>query len=64
MLYATHRKRGISGGLNVRSLLAGEALEDDLGVAVDTEVLDGSGIGGRRGGAVCAACELRQTAHR
>lgn len=33
----------------VRSLLAGEALEEDLGVAVDAQVVDRLGVGGRRG---------------
>lgn len=38
-----------------RSLLASEALEDDLGVAVDSEVVNGSGVGRRSTSAVGAA---------
>lgn len=49
---------------NVRSLLASEALEDDLGVAVDAQVLDGLGVGG--GGRAVGATGLSQRggAHR
>lgn len=42
---------------NVRSLLSCEALVDDLGVAVDAQVLDGGGVG-RGAGAVCPPGEL------
>lgn len=39
---------------NVRSLLSGEALEDDLGLAVDAQVVDRLGVR-RAGGAVATA---------
>lgn len=50
---------------HVRSLLSGEALEDDLGVAVDAQVLNGLGVRGRRAavGAVGDVAE-RSRAHR
>ena len=41
------RHRG--GSSNLRSLLARESLEDNLGVAVDFKVVDGGCIGGRVG---------------
>lgn len=44
---------------NLRSLLARETLEDDLGVAVDAEILDGRRIAGARG-AVAPLDELLQ----
>lgn len=51
----------MSGGWtgDLRSLLSGEALEEDLCFRVDAEVVDGLGVR-RRGGAVGALGELAQ----
>ena len=40
---------GRGGSSNLRSLLARESLEDNLGVTVDFQVVDGRSIGGRAG---------------
>lgn len=44
---------------NIRSLLSSETLEDDLGLAVNAQVLDGLGIG-RAGRAVATAGSVAQ----
>lgn len=44
---------------NIRSLLSGEALEDDLGLGVNAQVLDGLGVG-RAGRAVATAGSVAQ----
>lgn len=45
-----------------RSLLAGEALEEDLGLAVDAQVVDGASVGVRVRGAVCPPGDITQGA--
>jgi len=49
--------------VNLRSLLACEALVDDLGIAIDAQVVDGEGVG-RRGRAVRPPGELPQNGAR
>ncbi|KAL1838758.1 hypothetical protein VTJ49DRAFT_2256 [Mycothermus thermophilus] len=57
-------KKG-TDGRNSRSLLAGKALEDHLGVAVDFQVVDGGGVGrGGRRRAVAPLGELAQESAR
>lgn len=54
-----NRTFGKGGKVDSRSLLAGEALEEDLGVAVDAEVLNSARVG-TVGGAVAALGDLAQ----
>lgn len=46
-------------GEDSRSLLSGESLENDLGVAVDAQVVDGLGVGRRAVGAAGDAAQRR-----
>lgn len=50
-------------GLDSRSLLSGEALEENLRLAVDAQVVDGLRVGGR-GRAVGASGQLAQSTRR
>lgn len=59
-----HGDTGDTGaGQDVRSLLAGEALEDDLGVAIDAQVVDGLRVRGA-GRAVGATGDVAQRRRR